>query len=201
MQALVNAGGKGTRMTIEGVEKPLLEVGGKPVIQHVLDALEASASVDEILVSVSPHTRDTAEYLQAAGVRTVETSGEDFMRDIHCSLRVMDGSFIMMLPSDLPLLRSEMVDELTRAHQERNAESTLALVAEDVVRGMGVEPSYTVDAEGARWVLSGLSIIDRQKVLDDVFLEESYLLTRHRELALNVNTPDELELARSLLRD
>jgi len=37
--ALVMAGGKGTRMALPE-EKPLLTVGGKPVIEHVLAALE-----------------------------------------------------------------------------------------------------------------------------------------------------------------
>jgi GTP:adenosylcobinamide-phosphate guanylyltransferase len=45
-----------------------------------------------------------------------------------------------------------------------------------------------------------MSIVDREKVLQDVFLQEAYLLTRHKELAVNVNTVQELELARRILK-
>ena len=42
--ALVMAGGKGTRMTL-AEEKPLLHIGGKPVIDHVLKALKHAEKI------------------------------------------------------------------------------------------------------------------------------------------------------------
>lgn len=200
MQALVNAGGKGTRLNQQGVEKPMLEMGGVPVIQRVIDALLLSDCVHEVVVSVSPHTHATSDYLKARGIKVVQTSGEDFMEDMHQALREMNGRMVLVCPSDLPLLTPAIVDELVQAHREWGEESTLVLVAEDVVIGMGGEPSYLIEHEGARWSLSGMSIVDREKVLQDVFLQEAYVLTRHQELAVNVNTVRELELARSMLQ-
>ncbi|MCW4036576.1 MAG: NTP transferase domain-containing protein [Candidatus Bathyarchaeota archaeon] len=43
--ALLMAGGKGTRMALRG-EKPLLEVDGKPMIEHVIEALRDAGKVD-----------------------------------------------------------------------------------------------------------------------------------------------------------
>ncbi len=57
--ALVMAGGKATRMETS-IEKPLLRVGDKPMIHHVIDALKKAESVDRIIVAVTPATRDTA---------------------------------------------------------------------------------------------------------------------------------------------
>ena len=76
MQALINAGGKGTRMGRCGIEKPMQKVGDKPTIQRVVDALSASEHIDEVVVSVSDHTLETEEYLRGMGVRTIRTSGE-----------------------------------------------------------------------------------------------------------------------------
>lgn len=52
--ALVMAGGKGTRLgtLTHSTPKPLVQVGGKPIIEHVLLGLEA-AGVDNIYISVN----------------------------------------------------------------------------------------------------------------------------------------------------
>ena len=56
--ALVMAGGKGTRMWLRE-EKPLLKVGRKPMIQHVLMALKDAEKISEIIVAVSKYTPPT----------------------------------------------------------------------------------------------------------------------------------------------
>ena len=59
MQALVNAGGKGTRMGKCGVEKPMHLVGDKHTVERVIDALSGSSHIDRVLVSVSDNTLET----------------------------------------------------------------------------------------------------------------------------------------------
>ena len=56
--ALLMAGGKGTRMKSD-LEKPLTILGGKPLIQHVLEALQDSLLVDKIIVATSSKTPQT----------------------------------------------------------------------------------------------------------------------------------------------
>jgi adenosylcobinamide-phosphate guanylyltransferase len=59
--AVVMAGGKGTRLALKE-EKPLLEVGGKPVIDHVLAALNQAQLLAGVAVAVSDYTPKTAAY-------------------------------------------------------------------------------------------------------------------------------------------
>jgi adenosylcobinamide-phosphate guanylyltransferase len=75
LDALINAGGKGTRMGKCGVEKPMLTVGGKPTIQRVLEAVSASSHVDRVLVSVSDNTPGTERFLHRMGVETRSPPG------------------------------------------------------------------------------------------------------------------------------
>lgn len=201
MQALINAGGKGTRMGRCGIEKPMQRVGDKPTIQRVLDALTSSEKIDEVLVSVSDHTQETEAYLREAGVRTIRTSGESFMDDLHAAFEVMEGEYVLTCPSDLPLLTTKVVDGFIDYFVPGLMQSAIAVIDEDTVRGLGITPSYTREHRGYNWVLSGLCIMNRPKTLAGEYLDEYLFETNWPELAVNVNTPRELDLARSYFRE
>ena len=59
--AVVMAGGNGTRMRGKK-EKPLIEVRGIPMIQHVIDALLASKKISEVIILTSPNTPKTSKF-------------------------------------------------------------------------------------------------------------------------------------------
>ena len=95
MEALVMAGGKGTRMGFCGVEKPMIEIGGVYTVERVVNALRDSKHIDKILVSVSPNTPDTERYLKDIGVETIRTSGEDYVEDLHNSFSILSGKYVL----------------------------------------------------------------------------------------------------------
>ena len=198
MEALINAGGKGTRMGKCGIEKPMQLVGGVPTVQRVVDALSGSKHIDRILVSVSDNTLETERYLKENGVETIRTSGESFMDDLHDSFRAMHGNYILTCPSDLPMLTTEIIDRFIDFFQPGAMESAIAVIDEDTVRRVGITPSYTREHNGRNWVLSGLCIMNRQWTIDGIYLEEVLYETSSEELAVNVNTKGELELARTM---
>ena len=201
MQALVNAGGKGTRMGKCGVEKPMHLVGDKHTVERVIDALSGSSHIDRVLVSVSYITLETYHYLNSIGVETIRTSGESFMDDIHDAFRNMEGDYILTCPSDLPLLTTEVVDTFIEYFVPGTMQSAIAVVDEETVRRVGITPSYTRESGGRNWVLSGLCIMNREGTLRGDYLEEYLFETNWPELAVNMNTPKELDLARSYFRE
>ena len=201
MQALVNAGGKGTRMGKCGVEKPMHLVGDKHTVERVIDALSGSSHIDRVLVSVSDNTLETEQYLKSIGVETIRTSGESFMDDIHDAFRNMKGDYILTCPSDLPLLTTEVVDTFIEYFVPGTMQSAIAVVDEETVRRVGITPSYTRESGGRNWVLSGLCIMNREGTLRGDYLEEYLFETNWPELAVNMNTPKELDLARSYFRE
>ncbi len=198
MQALINAGGKGTRMGKCGIEKPMQPVGGTPTVERVINALSASSRIDRILVSVSDNTLETERYLKEIGIETIRTSGDSFMDDLHDSFRAMQGEYVLTCPSDLPMLTTGIVDDFIDFFKPGEMESAIAVIDEETVRRIGIIPSYTREYNGRRWVLSGLCIMNRQGTLDDRYLEEVLYMTSSEELAVNVNTQGELALARSM---
>jgi UDP-N-acetylglucosamine diphosphorylase/glucosamine-1-phosphate N-acetyltransferase len=62
MQAVVIAAGQGTRMgpLTDGLPKPMLPIGGKPIVEHVLD--EVAPHVDEFVVVVGYEASQITEY-------------------------------------------------------------------------------------------------------------------------------------------
>lgn len=201
MEALVNAGGKGSRMGRCGIEKPMQMVGDKHTVERVVDALRASSHIDRILVSVSDNTPETERFLNDIGVETVRTSGESFMDDLHASFSLMGGDYILTCPSDLPLLTTEVVDTFIEYFVPDEMQSAIAVVDESTVRSIGITPSYTRESGGRQWVLSGLCIMNREGTLRGDYLEEYLFETNWVELSVNMNTPKELDLARSYFRE
>jgi adenosylcobinamide-phosphate guanylyltransferase len=197
MNALIMAGGKGTRMGRCGTEKPMQQVGGIPTIQRVVSAVSRSKSIDRVLVSVSSNTPETESFLSSKGVETVRTSGEGFMEDLHSALDVLDSDFVMTVPSDLPMIMAWEVDAFADFFRPE-MESAIVVVDESTVLGTGVKPSYVIELDDGRWVLSGLCIVDRKKTLNGIYLNEEYMRTDWADIAVNVNTQYELDLARSM---
>ena len=78
-------------------------------------------------------------------------------------------------------------------------QSMIVFIDAGTVREMGVIPSYTREINGKEWVVSGVSIMDREATLKGEYLNEEGLFTDWKELAVNVNTQGELALARKLV--
>jgi len=197
MEALVMAGGKGSRMGFCGVEKPMIEVGGVYTVERVVNALKSSKHIDKILVSVSPNTPDTERYMNDIGIETIRTSGEDYVQDLHDSFRILKGKYVLTCPSDMPLLRSFTVDAFIDYFLKNPDDSMTAVVEEDVVVKSGITPSFNFGYDGKKWVISGMNIMDREKILSDEVLSYSYFMTDWVDLAINMNTEHELKIARS----
>ena len=197
MEALVMAGGKGSRMGFCGVEKPMIEVGGVYTVERVINALKSSKHIDKILVSVSPNTPDTERYMKDIGIETIRTSGEDYVEDLHDSFRILSGKYVLTCPSDVPLLRPFTVDAFINYFLDNPDDSMTAVVEEDVVVKSGITPSFDFGYEGKKWVISGMNIMDRVKILSDEVLSYSYFMTDWVDLAINMNTEHELKIARS----
>jgi len=66
MDALVLAGGSGSRMQLKVGEKPLVSICGRPMISWVVDALRSSARITRVWIAVSPQTPETRRWADFA---------------------------------------------------------------------------------------------------------------------------------------
>jgi adenosylcobinamide-phosphate guanylyltransferase len=199
--ALVMAGGKGTRMKLP-VEKPLINVCGKPSIQYVLAALKEAKKIDRVIVATTTATPKTSALMKQLGVQVIETPGKDYVSDMGYTVQTLKLGVFLGISADLPLVRGEMIDEIvTRYEVAGKPALTVAVPIEVKTKlGMGVEYSFKTD-DGRDVVPVGLNVIDGSKRYGDEWLDQDIFVVNHPELAVNINTVQELALAERLMSE
>ena len=95
---VIMAGGRSSRM---GREKPVLKVGGVPMLLRVYSEAE---KVGETVVALSKSTPKTRELCLREGISFVETPGNGYVEDVKWLLREF-GPFISV-SADLPFVKA-----------------------------------------------------------------------------------------------
>ncbi len=200
--AAIMCGGRASRMQQGGIEKPLLKVDGIAMVERVILALAGSGRFDRILAAISPNTPKTKELLKSKGIETIETPGEGYSNDLSHLLSKLKPQRVMVVPSDIPLLNSQIISEILDAIDNSSSSSSRKekrpafsiILEKEFVERTGAKPSIIVD----QYCHSGITIFNTMYVGTEP-VEEYYLVMNRKEIALNVNTKEELELAKKLL--
>ena len=201
VDALVTAGGRGSRMKDVAGEKPLVPLLGRPMIDRVLDALHQAAGIERLCVSVSANVPMTEKHLQEAGAETVMTSGTGYVADLREALAHLRSKHVLICPADMPLITARGIESVLSHFDKAGVESLSVAVPSAVVRALGAVPSYTLEADGQEVVLCGASVVDREQMLSGETLSQGFMVTEEFQFALNVNTREELRRAEELLRE
>jgi len=196
--ALVMAGGKGTRMKL-AVEKPLIEVGGKPVIQYVLEALKGAKKVDRVIVATSPTTPKTTALMKRLGVEIIETPGKDYVSDMGYTVQTLKLGVFLAVAADLPLIKPEVIDAIVTRYEECGKPALTVAVPLAVKERLGMCIDYSFKEGEMDLVPVGLNVIDGSKRYGDEWLDQDIFVLDCEELAVNINTVSELQLAEELL--
>jgi adenosylcobinamide-phosphate guanylyltransferase len=189
------AGGRGTRLKVP-CEKPLFKLHDKPLIKFVLDNLKSSKLIDEIVIAVSPNTRETTKYLESLNddFRILDTSGEDYLKDLSYILdhfeRKSKNDILLFINADLPFISSKTIDDVLEYYQNSDKDALSVLVPVEIFEELGLDYSY--DFEGK--VPSGLNVLRSENIIQD----ENQLVLSKVELALNINTIPDSEIAERL---
>jgi adenosylcobinamide-phosphate guanylyltransferase len=185
-----------------GIEKPLLKVDGVAMVERVISALASSDRFDRIVAAVSPNTPNTNEFLKSKGIETIETAGEGYSQDLSHLLSKLKPQKVVAVPGDIPLLNSQIVNEILNTiedddddRQEEQEPAISIILEKGFVEQIGVKPSIVLMNQ---YCHSGITIFNTKAVGTEP-VKERYLVMNRKEIALNVNTKEELELAEKLL--
>lgn len=195
--ALVMAGGKGTRMKTQE-EKPLLKVAGKPMIEHVLNALKGTQKVEEIIVAVSEHTQKTATFARRLSLRVLQTPGEGFCLDTKYAIKKLKLGTVLTICADLPLVTSEFVSRVIAHYEQCNKPALTVMVPLEIYTKLGLSTDYIFKVQGKNMVPVGVNVIDGKRI-DEKELEEEIFVIDDVKTSVNVNTSEDLGVAELML--
>jgi len=118
---LVLAGGLARRMG--GIDKGLVDLGGKPMIEHVLAALRPQ--VGRLLINANRNLEAYARF----GVPVVTDTFEGFqgpLAGIFSGLAVVETPYLLTAPCDSPLLAPDLAACMVRALDAEQADLAVA---------------------------------------------------------------------------
>ncbi|WP_435180406.1 NTP transferase domain-containing protein [Halorussus sp. AFM4] len=194
-------GGRGTRLDSDR-EKPLFEVGGRPMLARVADAL-AGSDVETVHAVVSPHAPETREFAdECDSLAVVETPGEGYVDDLRTALDAVETP-VLTVAADLPLLDVDAANAVLGAYEARRASgaetaappSMTVCVPAALKRALGASLDTAFDPDGG----DGRALAPTGvNVVADTDTETMYE-TYDARLAVNVNRLSDARLAEELL--
>ncbi len=198
MTALVMAGGRASRMGSK-VEKPLLEVSGKSMLQIVIQVLKQT-SVDRIVVASSTKTPSTSIEARRLGVEVLVTPGDGFEEDMHFAIRQLSLGDVLVVSSDLPFITVDIVERVVQKYRSSGKPALAVMAKPEVYDEIGSKPQYLFKVDGQDFVPVGINLINGRRI-DEGELDQTIFVIDSGDVVLNVNTSSELDLARKRFSD
>src|SRR3990170_5866460 len=196
--AVIMAGGKGRRMGLSA-EKPLFEVGGKPAIAHVIESLQAAKKVDSIVVAVTDYAPKTAGFVSKFPVKVVKTPGREYIFDMQYVVKKLKLEKVLTIAADLPLITSEIIDGIVEDYERCGKPALAVVVPIETKTKLGMSGEYAFTLGDKLVVPTGINMIDGRKI-DEEELDQQICVLNHEEIAVNINTIQELEIAEGMFK-
>ncbi|RDZ65676.1 GTP--adenosylcobinamide-phosphate guanylyltransferase [Haloferax sp. Atlit-12N] len=192
-------GGRGTRLDAP-VEKPLVDICGRPMLDRVAAALRDS-SVERVRAVTSPHTPNTRDRAADLGLDPIEAPGDGYVSDLGFALDRVSRPVVTVV-ADLPLVAPEHVDAVVSA-ADGGAATACVPVELKWDLGASVDDALVFDHEGTAVCPTGLGVVGpadaeagtHTDTDTDTDTHPTMYLSTDSRLALNVNRPTDIALA------
>jgi len=138
LAVVILAAGKGTRLKSKR-PKVLHEIGGKPLLAHVIAAASRVVAPEHIYVVVGHQADRVREAVASTGVQFVEqTEQRGTGHAIQCARSAVENyESLLVLSGDVPLIRTESIERMSRFHQAERAAMTILTAHPDDPTGYG----------------------------------------------------------------
>jgi bifunctional UDP-N-acetylglucosamine pyrophosphorylase / glucosamine-1-phosphate N-acetyltransferase len=126
LAVVIMAAGKGTRLKSQR-PKVLHEIGGKPLLAHVIAAASRIVAPGEIYVVIGHQAEQVRAAVASTGVGFVEqTVQRGTGHAIQCAREAIQGyENVLVLSGDVPLIRPETIEQVWQFHQAEQAAMTI----------------------------------------------------------------------------
>ncbi len=190
MIALVMCGGKGSRM--ESSEEKLLLKYKKPIIEHVLNALEQSHFFSKIICITSNNAPKTRQFVTKLGFEIMETEGHGYSEDLSKILaKFVEPVFVVS--GDMPLLDPAAISKIMELVDSKNIWNSI-IVRKNFLTSLGIDAEFFITINGEDYAYTGISVIDPTKIHLGKPVDEFFIIFDDKRVAMNLNTKKDYDL-------
>jgi len=138
LAVVIMAAGKGTRLKSRR-PKVLHEIGGKPLLAHVIAAATKVVAAADIYVVIGHEAEQVRSAMAGTGVSFVEQAEQRGTgHAIQCAAASIAGyENLLVLSGDVPLIRPETIEQLWQFHEAQQAAMTILTAAPADPTGYG----------------------------------------------------------------
>jgi len=106
--------------------KVLLDLEGKPVIEHVIERVKKSKLISEVIVATTFEKEDLpiVKLCARMGVRVFCGSEDDVLDRFYQAAKLIKPKHIVRITADSPVIDSEVIDKVIEGHLKENADYT-----------------------------------------------------------------------------
>ena len=118
---VVLAGGRGKRMG--GVDKGLVDLHGRPMVMHVIDALHPQ--VGGIIINANRN----ADQYEALGYEVISDIVGDYfgpLAGMASAMQAVSTAYVLTIPCDSPMIEDDLAVRLYRALEHEKADASVA---------------------------------------------------------------------------
>lgn len=198
--ALIMAGGKGKRMGL-ATEKPLLPFLGKPLIDWMAEAVAGAEKVSEFYVVVSSNTPLTEKHCSSMGWKVLCTDAKGYLSDLRQATKTagLKGP-VLTIPADSPAITGKFLDKIVCQFKECQKEFYAVFVPIEIRERLGLSVDSSDEYMGVWYAVSGVNIVNGDKIQGEDKIETAALITEDVEVLLNINTLKDLEIAEKIIK-
>lgn len=123
---VILAAGKGTRMK-QDIPKALTSVGGKPILQHLLESIEQSGLDSNPVIVIGKDSPKMGEVLGKVCEHAIQESQLGTGHAVRCTQDHVEGAdALIVLYGDHPFLSAFTLQQIASTHQNHAAHVTMA---------------------------------------------------------------------------
>ena len=166
---VIMAGGKGTRLKSKRA-KVLHEIGGKPLLRHVIDSARQIVAPSDIYVVVGHQAAAVEAVVKDSGVRFVHQEEQRGTgHAIQTAQQAVEGyDELLVLSGDVPLLRPETIAQLRDFHIEQRAAMTILTAAPPDATSYGRVLRKKPDSPEVKAIIEQKALTPEQQSLREI---------------------------------
>jgi len=169
LAVVIMAAGRGTRLKSRR-PKVLHEVGGKPLLSHVLATAGKLAEAENIYAIIGHQAERVHEVVSGTGARFIEQKEQRGTgHAIQCAREAIAGyEHILVLSGDVPLISAETLQHLMTLHLAEGAAMTILTAVPEDPTGYGRIVRHAPDRPEVDAIVEQKSLAPAQKAIREI---------------------------------